>query len=377
MDIVQSNIADLLKNRQKNGLYRKRSIGNSATSNDLSFMTNDYLSLSTDESLKERFMDAFLTFSTGSGGSPVNGGRTLAHEQLECRIAELTNCDTAILFNSGYQANLAIMALLGHLEIPVVVDKAIHASIYDGIQLGRVTSSRFRHMDFSHLRSKLSPHKIVITEGMFSMSGMIPPLNDYRDLVVDRQCGLMIDEAHSFGILGQQGLGACELYQLHQDLVPLRMISFAKSGAAMGAAVVGQFQWIDAMVQFSRPYIYSTTMSPALAHALHYTVTAIIEAEEARQHLRTLSQYFNERAHDSALNWRMTDSPIKQLLLGCSDMSLRLQKYLAENKIRVQAIRAPTVPAKETGLRLSLNAHHQLAEIDFFFDTLIKSTKIS
>ncbi|WP_367605822.1 aminotransferase class I/II-fold pyridoxal phosphate-dependent enzyme [Legionella sp. W05-934-2] len=375
MDVVQSNIADLIESRQQSGLYRQRSIANT-NQGGLSFMTNDYLSLSKNEALKHHYAQAYLDYPTGSGGSPVNGGRSEAHERLENRIAQLTGCDTAVLFNSGYQANLAILSLLGRLEIPVVIDKAIHASVYDGIQLGKVAYSRFRHIDAEHLESKLSPHKMVITEGMFSMSGLVPPLDRYRDLVAKHQCGLMVDEAHSFGVLGQNGMGACEHFQIHQHQVPLRMISFAKSAASMGAAVVGQSQWIDALIQFARPYTYSTTMSSALAQGLNHTLDAIVEACDARQHLRALSEYFKQKALDSGMAWRFTLTPIKQLQLGCAETAQKFKNYLHNHDIHAQLIRSPTVPVKESGLRISLNACHKMADIDRLFEALAKANAL-
>lgn len=358
---------NLLKHR---GLYRQRSI---YSFEELNFSSNDYLSLANESRIKKAYQQGFERYPVGSGGSMVICGYHPAHQQLERSFAEALNVDNCLLFSSGYAANLSVIRLLAHFKTHVFIDKMAHASLYDGIQASRVAYTRYLHNNLNDLAAKLvdaAQNNMVITEGIFSMSGQLAPLAELVSVTAKKSCGLIVDEAHSIGVIGPGGLGAVAEHQLTTAAVPLRIIPFGKAFAASGAMVAGQALWIDALLQLSRASIYSTAISPAIAYGLSITLEEIQAADERRQVLQALIQYFQEVSQRSPLTWRNSHSPIQQLQLGCPLRALKCAQALQKRGIKCSAIRQPTVNKQETGLRVILNYHHTPAQIDRLFDAL-------
>jgi 8-amino-7-oxononanoate synthase len=181
---------------------------------------------------------------------------------------------------------------------------------------------------------------------------------------------LIVDEAHGFGIIGPQGMGGTCAAGLSQAEVPLRIIPFGKALAGSGAVVVGQAVWIDALLQATRQPVYSTSISPAMAHGMLTTLSLLQEADDRRQQITHLIAYFRQHIQQSAYVWRDSLSPIQQLQLGCPHLAMQMTEKLAKNGIRCFAIRQPTVPKQETGLRIVLNYHHTPHDIDRLFEVL-------
>lgn len=204
----------------------------------------------------------------------------------------------------------------------------------------------------------------MIAESVYSMSGQETDLRKMSELCSNYNADCVVDEAHAFGILGEQGLGAIKRYGLSQQEIPLRIIPLGKAFAFQGAVVAGQGEWIDALLQLARSHIYSTAVSPALAYGLLETLAFIQKADDRRQKLHDLIDYFQSAIKNSPLKWRSSTTPIQQLQLGCPYKALNFATELRRRGIFCQAMREPTVNRKDTGLRVVLNFHHEPEDID-------------
>ncbi len=365
-----------LNTAREAGLHRVRGNPDFLKKGMLSFCSNDYLSLSTHLALQQAYQEGFKRYPCGSGGSAVISGYHATHRMLEETVAKALGADDALLFSSGYAANLAITALLATLNTPILLDKQVHASWYDGLKATNARVLRYRHQDLDHLETQLahaarySPSACVITEGLFSMSGQVAPMDAIVSLCSQYKALCFVDEAHSFGVIGPNGLGVVNQYALTTEDVPLRLIAFGKALAGQGAVVVGKKAWIDALLQHARSYIYSTAISPALAHGMLAAFDVVLKANDRRAKLYDLVRYFQVQCNNSALSWRQSASPIQQLQLGCPHRAKRVTKHLLAQGIYCQPIRQPTVTLKETGLRVVLNYDHTHSDLDRLFQAL-------
>ena len=357
---------------ERKGLRRLRQVmGASPFASN--FSSNDYLSLTSYRPIQKAYQDAFARFPVGSGGSMVVSGYHRAHQAIEQAFAQALGVDDCLLFSSGYAANLSVMGLLSRFNTHAVIDKGVHASFYDGIALSHTRYVRYRHQDIADLSIKLKelPNQaVVVTEGIFSMSGQRSSLADIATLCRQHKNDLWVDEAHAFGVVGQEGLGAVIDHGLTQQEVPLRIIPLGKAFAGSGAIVAGQREWIDALLQSARPYIYSTAISPAVAHAFLATLEVVRAADDRRKKLNDLVLYFRDKVARSPLQWRDSSTPIQQLQLGCPHRALQCEVALQQKSIVCLPMRQPTVSRRETGLRVILNHHHEYEVIDQLFDEL-------
>ena len=360
------------KNRIHEGLYRQRRVCD-VDEKLINFSSNDYLSLASDIGLKKAYQVGFERYPVGSGGSMMVCGYYSTHKALERAFAEALGVDDCILFPSGFTANLSIVGLLARFDAHLLIYKMIHASIYDGLQVAGAHYTRYLHNNLADLVLKMqepSEHLVLMTEGIFSMSGQCAPLAEMAQLGRPYLDGLLVDEAHSFGVLGREGLGAVVQHRLTQKDVPLRLIPLGKAFAGFGAIVAGQQAWIDALLQLARPQIYSTAISPAYAYGLLETFEKIRAADERRIKLTELVHYFRGAVKHSPLKWRDSSSLIQQLQLGCPQRALYCAEKLREQSIVCLPMRQPTVSKQETGLRVILNYHHQPEHIDALFSCL-------
>lgn len=361
--------------REQQGLHRQRQIA-CFDKHMIHFSSNDYLSLATDERVKRAYQAGFTEHPVGSGGSMVVCGYHAAHSTLEKAFAQALQVDDCLLFSSGYAANLSVVSLLAQMNTSLLIDKAVHASIYDGLKLSGATYQRYLHNDLSDLAKKLdtqSTNSVVMTESVFSMSGQRAPLTDIAKLTNAAQIDLLVDEAHAFGVFGPDGLGGVMEAGLTQKDVPLRVIPLGKAVGASGAIVAGHGVWIDALLQM-RPAVYSTSMSPAYAHGLLETFDIIRHADSRRKKLTDLVHYFRDAISHSPLQWRDSWSPIQQLQLGCPHKATAMTARLLEQSIICLPMRQPTVNKEETGLRVILNYQHEPEQIDLLFHCLHSST---
>lgn len=366
--LLSKKLHQILTEKQRSGLYRKRVVSD-IQDHDLNFSSNDYLSLSRDPRLINAYQTGYERFPVSSGGSAVVSGYYSTHQQLERAFAEALHVDDALYFSSGYAANLSLMKMLAALEAVIYLDKAIHASFYDGVANNQVKIKRYRHIDMDHLKNMIDPDDpgILLTESIFSMSGQYAPLNQLQALANTHAFELMVDEAHAFGVVGKEGLGLVHALKLTQNQVPLRVIPLGKAFASAGAIIAGQKDWIDLLLQSARPYIYSTAPSPALAYGLLHTLDVVRSAEDRRDKLDRLIHYFRGKIKTSSLTWRDSMSPIQQLQLGCPYQAQALSEVLLKKGIMCYPMRQPTVTKQETGLRVILNYNHQPEDVDRLF----------
>lgn len=367
---ISNQIKSYISQLEQQSLLRNRQIGCSSLTH---FDSNDYLSLSSDHRISQAYQRGYAAYPSGSGASMLLSGYHANHRTLEEAFATHLAVDDCILFSSGYAANLAVTSLLGKLNIPCFIDKEIHASIYDGLAMSQVSYTRFLHNNTDDLSRKLARNEsgsALITEGIFSMSGQLAPLSELSVLSQSSQSELLVDEAHSFGILGSEGKGAVAHYQLSQKEVPLRIIPLGKAFAAHGAIVAGRADWIYALLQAGRSLIYSTAISPAFSYGLLNTLEIVANAAERRSKLTQLIELFRGMIKESSLNWTDSISPIQQLRLGCPRLALHYSQELLKQGISCFAVRMPTVSKKASGLRVILNYNHTPEQIFNLFNKL-------
>lgn len=352
---------------QEKGLYRKRRVLSDL--HLLDFGSNDYLGFATSDTLKKAFKTAYETLPHGSGGSMSLSGYHRAHEMLEKKFAELLEADDALLFSSGYTANLSVMALLASMEAQVFFDKGIHASIYDGARLNGLSFKRFLNEETLFIQETEKERAVVLTEGIFSQDGRCSDLKTLAHLCRDN-IPLLVDEAHSFGVLGPNGLGAVFENGLTQKEVPLRMIGFGKALGCQGGVVVGDALWIDALFQTARANRYSTAMSPALASGLLASLIKLSSANAYRESLFQNIDYFRTSILNSSFSFSDSKTHIQYLTLGSPELALEYEALLFNKNILCHALRPPTVSSSKTGLRIVLKANHKLSDIDNLLESL-------
>ncbi len=362
-----------LEKCQQQGLYRQRRVLEDDDPHVISFCHNDYLALRRDPRIQRAYQRGFENYPVGSGGSMVVSGYHAIHRTVEKTFAEALHVDDGLLFSSGYAANLSIMALLNEYAIPVVMDRGVHASFYAGLKTGSSHRWRYRHNDVEDCQRQLTKPQqacVLLTESLFSMSVQRAPLPALSALLPGGEHQMIIDEAHAFGVLGPQGLGAVMQAGLCPQQVPLRVLPLGKAFAASGALIVGQAVWIDALLQVAKPYIYSTGMSPAYAYGLLETFDVVRASDDRRAHLDALIAYFRAKVQTSPLTFRDSSTAIQQLQLGCPHRAMAYAQSLNRHDIRCMPMRQPTVSAQETGLRIILNADHQTQDLDRLFQCL-------
>ena len=322
---VNAKLQQYTKGLTQQGLLRKRVVSRFNDRDILSFDSNDYLSLLGDKRIAQAYGEGYKLYGSGSGASMLLSGYHANHQAVERAFTQLLTVDECVIFSSGYAANLALTALLGTIDVHCLIDKGVHASMYDGLKLSQAKYTRFLHNDLQNLSLKLSQapnESAVITEGIFSMSGQVAPLGLMCPIASSRNIPLLVDEAHSVGVLCKEGRGAVSLHQLSQEAVPLRVISFGKAFAAQGAIIAGKREWVEALLQAGRSLIYSTAISPALSYGLLKTLDVVVAADDRREKLTQLIAYFKDKALSSPLTWSKSDTAIQQVQLGCPHRAL-------------------------------------------------------
>jgi 8-amino-7-oxononanoate synthase len=363
-----------LKNRLSNyrlqHLIRKRAIINKQKI--INFCSNDYLGIAADASVKHAFIKGVEKYGLGSGSSPVVSGYNKPHKQLEEKFAEFLNRDRAVLFNSGYHANLAVMTVLADRQSAIFSDKECHASIIEGIVLSRARHYRYQSNDVCHLEKLLKHNsfqktssRFIVTESVFSMTGNISPVNKFAELAQHYKSDLIIDDAHGIGILGKKGRGICEYYKLDQQNIPCLITPLGKALGSMGAIISGDKILIESLIQFAKTYLYSTALPPAVAYSTVKALEVLQSEHWRREKLWNNITYFISQAKLHALNLMSEDiTPIKSIIIHNNKKALELKEKLRLKGFAVACIRPPSVPANTTRIRISLNYFHQKKEIE-------------
>jgi 8-amino-7-oxononanoate synthase len=312
-------------------LLRKRTpleerIENIITINDtqlINFSSNDYLSLATDSRIKQAFIKGIEHYGFGSTASTLISGYYTTHQVLEEKFAEFLNRDKALLFNSGYHANLGVISALADRHTTIFSDKLCHASLIDAITLSKAKHIRYQHNNIKHLATRLShvatKNRMIVTDSVFSMEGDIANLVGIAQCAQAAKATLLVDDAHGFGVLGKHGAGVCETHALSQQQIPLLITPLGKACGGLGAIVSGSKELIEALVQFARTYIYTTALPPAIVCALLTTLDIIKNESWRREKLINLIQFFIKAAHQRNLTLHTTDeTPIKTIVIGAN-----------------------------------------------------------
>lgn len=357
----------------------------------LLFCSNDYLGLAAHPRIAQALAEGAEVYGGGSGASHLISGHSVAHERLEQALAAwyLPHIPhaRALSFSTGYMANLAVVTALAGLaeqpgEAEIFSEALNHASLIDACRLARGAKlSRYAHADMGALRARLQAStaavKIIVSDAVFSMDGDIAPAPELLRLAEEFEAWLVLDDAHGFGVLGRQGRGCLEHFDLRSERL-LLVGTLGKAAGLAGAFVAGHHLAIELLLQSARSYIFTTAALPAVAHAL-LTSLDLIESETGQQRRARLLQLqarlregVNQRLLPRRPGWRLADSetPIQPLIIGGNAEVMRLAAALERRGLRVPGIRPPTVPAGEARLRITLCATHTDADVERLLSAL-------
>jgi 8-amino-7-oxononanoate synthase len=334
----------------------------------LSFCSNDYLGLAQHPQLVAALTRAAREEGVGSTSAHLICGHRTAHAELEEALAAWTGRERALLFSTGYMANLGVLqALLARGDV-CVQDKLNHACLLDGATLSGAELKRYPHADVAAAARQLASNPgaaaLLATDGVFSMDGDVAPLRELALLCARERATFMVDDAHGLGVFGAHGAGSLDAANLSQHEVPLLMATLGKALGCSGAFIAGPAALIDGLVQFARPYIYTTAMPPALAAAALEAVQLAQSEGWRREKLAALIARFRHGAAGLGLPLAASASAIQPLLLGSAETALAAAQALERQGLLVTAIRPPTVPAGQARLRITLSAAHEEAHID-------------
>jgi 8-amino-7-oxononanoate synthase len=342
--------------------------------NVCNFCSNDYLGFANHPVLKAAVKHGVDKYGVGSGASQLICGYSVAHRMLEDKLSELTGRQRAILFSTGYMANLALVNTLLDKTGLVFADRLNHASLLDAALLARTRVKRFNHVDSASLRSLLhranNKQKLVMTDTVFSMDGDLAPLPEYISVCCDTNAMLIVDDAHGFGVFGKNGGGTLEEYNLAADQVPLLMATFGKALGTFGSFIAGDSELLEIFIQRARTLIYTTAPPPALAYATVCALDLLQQEQWRREKLQQLIARFTGGARQLALPVKRSISPIQALIVGEDINAVDVSNRLLKKGIYVCAIRPPTVPEGTARLRISLTAEHTETQVDQLLETL-------
>ncbi|MDH1509688.1 8-amino-7-oxononanoate synthase [Pseudomonas mosselii] len=375
------DLAARLAERRAADLYRQRPLLESPQRPQvvvdgqplLAFCSNDYLGLANHPEVIKAWRDGADRWGVGGGASHLVIGHSTPHHEVEEALAELTGRPRALLFSTGYMANLgAITALVGQGDT-VLQDRLNHASLLDGGLLSGARFSRYLHNDPASLASRLDKatgNTLVVTDGVFSMDGDCADLQALAKVARERGAWLMVDDAHGLGTLGAKGGGLVEHCGLGVEDVPVLIGTLGKACGTSGAFVAGSEELIEALVQFARPYIYTTSQPPALACATLKALDLLRREHWRREHLAALIRQFRTGAEQIGLTLMDSHTAIQPILIGDAGRALALSHLLRERGLLVTAIRPPTVPAGSARLRVTLSAAHGEAQVQLLLNAL-------
>ncbi|MBZ0333113.1 8-amino-7-oxononanoate synthase [Marinobacter sp. AL4B] len=364
-----------IEQRKQTGLYRTRRLVSGPQQPELtadgqallSFCSNDYLGLANHPDNIEALKNALPETGLGGAASHLVCGHHDAHHRLEERLADFTQRSSALFFSTGYMANVGVISALVGRGDTVFSDRLNHASIIDGCILSRARVRRYAHGDVDALKAMLadtSGHKVVVTDGVFSMDGDVAPLKALARACKAHDALLVVDDAHGIGVLGPQGRGSVLSAGLSEDDVPVLIGTLGKAVGTSGAFVAGPAVLMDYLVQKARTYIYTTAMPPAMAAATCASLDLIEADDQRRTHLNGLIARFREGAQALGYELMPSYTPIQPIMIGGNEEALALSQTLERQGVMVTAIRPPTVPEGQARLRVTLSAAHNEEHVD-------------
>lgn len=378
------NLRAELEQRKKDSLYRRRLVIQSPQGAEviidgrrlLSFCSNDYLGLANHPDVRQAFIKGTEQYGVGSGAAHLVNGHSQAHHALEEELADFTGYPRALLFSTGYMANLGVAQSLCGRGDAVFEDRLNHASLLDAGQISGARLQRYPHLDLENLRQKLSARiggeKLVLTDAVFSMDGDLAPIPQLAEVCRQQKAWLMVDDAHGLGVLGQQGRGSLEHYQCSRDQVPIYMGTLGKGLGTAGAFVAGSEDLIEFLIQKARTYIYTTAMPSAVAEATRASLKLVQTETWRREQLNRLIALWRSGAEQLGLQLMPSTTPIQPVLVGDAARAVKLSQKLRKQNILITAIRPPTVPEGTARLRITLSAAHSEAHIEQLLATFEK-----
>jgi len=375
-----------LEDRRRRGLYRQRrpvATAQGATitirgQRLLNFASNDYLGLAADPRLARSAARAARRYGTGAGASPLVSGHLPPLRRLELALCRWQHTDAALVFSSGYAANLAVMSTAASRADVVFSDELNHASLIDGCRLSRATVHVYRHADMQQLEDLLRQHsgrrRLILTDTVFSMDGDFAPLADLYELATRHDALLIVDEAHATGVLGATGRGLVEAIPPPAGFDPQRLLkigTLSKALGSQGGFVCGTQRQIDWLINHARPYIFSTALAPPLAAAAHRAVRIAQEERERATRLLGMAHDLATTLMERGWNTHGSHSHILPLIVGDAERAVAMSEQLREKGILAPAIRPPSVPEGTSRLRLSLTAGHTEVDVSHLLNSLL------
>jgi 8-amino-7-oxononanoate synthase len=338
------------------------------------FSSNDYLGLAHHPAVAAAMSACALRTGAGSGASHLVTGHGIEHARLEEELAAFVGRERALLFSTGYMANLGVMAALASRGELVLLDRLSHASIIDGALLSGARFKRYTHGDAAAaermLRENAEEATVVATDGVFSMDGDIAPLQQLAKSAKARNAWLVVDDAHGIGVLGGTGRGSVEHCGVTADDVPVLIGTLGKAFGSFGAFVAGSRDLIEFLIQKARPYIYTTALPQPVAAATRKALEIAQREPWRRERVLSLTARFRKAAREAGIALLDSNTPIQPVVLGSSEAALQAQRDLLEAGFRVVAIRAPTVPRGSERLRITLSAAHSEGLVDALVERL-------
>ncbi len=379
-------IKAFLTERQQAHLYRKTRLAESAQQPRmqidgkpyLTFCSNDYLGLANHPDVISAFQKAANQYGVGSGSAHLINGHFTEHQKLEEALAEFTGRERALLFSTGYMANLGVINALMMRGDHIFSDRLNHASLIDACLLSRAKTQRYTHNDISSLESLYKKNTInnaekntmIVSDGVFSMDGDCADVKSLAKIAQQYQAWLMIDDAHGFGILGKTGAGLLQQQGLSQQDVPILMATLGKGIGTAGAFVAGSNELIEYLIQTARTYIFTTAMPPAIAAATRISLQLLQIENWRREHLVNLVKQFKQGAELLGIELMPSDTAIQPIMVGDAEKALSISQQLEKKGILLTPIRPPTVPEKTARLRVTLSASHSKEDVDYLLESL-------
>ncbi len=336
----------------------------------VNFCSNDYLGLARDPAVAAAMAEAAQRHGAGSGASHLVSGHGAEHEMLEQELAEFTGRARALVFSTGYMANLGVLAAFAGRTDLLLADELNHASLIDAARLVRSPRNHwYAHGDAAAARALLDAQAaeagaFIVTDGVFSMDGDLAPLPELAAAAQAHQAWLVVDDAHGLGVVGANGRGCCEHFGLDARAVPVLIGTFGKALGTFGAFVAGDDDVIELLIQRARTYIYTTALPPPVAAATRRALRIVREEPWRRAALQDRIAQFRDGAARRGLAVMPSSTPIQPLVLGSETAALTASHRLAEAGYRVTAIRPPTVPAGTARLRITLSAAHTPQQVE-------------
>ena len=338
----------------------------------INFCSNDYLGLANHPALKAALVQGVEKFGVGAGAAALLSGYSEAHHVLEVELANYLGYERALLFSSGYLANLGVIGGLVGRHDCVFHDRLNHASLIDAICLAGAKHVRYRHADPLELADRLADRAHpawIVTDGVFSMDGDLAPLPQLAELAASHDAVLICDDAHGFGVLGN-GAGTAASFGLNPCAVPIQTVTFGKALGTVGAAVLGPAVVIETLIQSARTFIYDTALPPALAWTTSCALRLATRESSLRAQLFANIKLFKAGLHSVGLPVPTSNTPIQPFVVGESNAALAAAVALRERGLYVRAVRPPTVPIGTARLRICLSAAHTAQQIEQLVDGL-------